>query len=611
MSVSFAPVAAMSPFAGFRGIPARFPIVLTSIALLLLTGIGLGFGTSAEIPIVLEYREYLRLALFVFSFAVPATLAVALFGEARGWSAKRRALVSAAIFLPLVPLSMLADPSGGSSLIGVWIALWSLAVFSPALARGKTNQAFWSLSYGSIFCFAYGLLVACIVAVALTVIFGIIYDLIGYRISSSTKNLILFACLAAIWPTQVLARLPDPAEMPLDDRGPALLHKLFNWLVAPAACVTLLLLGAAVLESAVRWKLPDEDAILMFAVLLTACVGVWLAVFPLRGTGGRVLRVYYRVFPWILPLLAPLIAVFVYTQIAESGVTESRYILALLSAWLAATAIYVLISRTPKLVVAPAALAVLVLAGTIGPWGARSVSLDSQFGRLQAMLDSSGYIVEGRLAPQNGYADPAASRRIFDQVTRLRNDYGFDDLAGWLGSLGLTVERPIMVEDIVAQMGIDHVNVYEEKGNFFYSGNDGIESSYVRGGHSSVAGYDVAVDLRLEEDIENLQLSSPTAGVAYTVSYKDGILLIADAAIPDAVVRLDFRVIVQRLQNDDRTKYSYQSDFPEELMILDAWDNGLAVHFIAEFLDGRKSAGAYEIERVRGILLIGGAGLPG
>ena len=71
--------------------------------------------------------------------------------------------------------------------------------------------------------------------------------------------------------------------------------------------------------------------------------------------------------------------------------TEQRYFLLALAWWLLFITVYFLVSRKKDIRLVPLSLCILAFLSVWGPWGAFSVSLNSQRGRLKALLEKDYY----------------------------------------------------------------------------------------------------------------------------------------------------------------------------------------------------------------------------
>jgi len=119
-------------------------------------------------------------------------------------------------------------------------------------------------------------------------------------------------------------------------------------------------------------------------------------------------------------------------RVSEYGITESRYVVAVLGAWLTLVSIYFLASRTQDIRVFPATLCALALLTSFGPWGAFAVSERSQVARLRRLLEANHVLVGGAFHKPERAPSSEDLKRINAEVRYLSDAHGLSALAGWL-----------------------------------------------------------------------------------------------------------------------------------------------------------------------------------
>jgi hypothetical protein len=189
---------------------------------------------------------------------------------------------------------------------------------------------------------------------------------------------------------------------------------LLSALLAPLALAFATLLNAYCLFILVRGDMP-KGVVGPMVLAYALCGGaLWSLTFGSgrQGSAGRILR---RLF---LPgLAAPSAALLVatWTRAEQHGITEYRYLVLLLGALLLCMAGLQLATRR---VPAPSRVAVmavaLLLAASVGPWGATAVTVRSQLDRLEHLLAGVGHFRDGSVY-QDG---PAVAN---DKATEIGN----------------------------------------------------------------------------------------------------------------------------------------------------------------------------------------------
>lgn len=198
-------------------------------------------------------------------------------------------------------------------------------------------------------------------------------------------------CVFVLQTWHFLAGIPrDVAALGQDDTYPRSLRIFAQFILLPLLGLYLVILYAyagkisltATLPSGwVGWMVSAAGAFGMLALLL---------LFPAReGASGRFVRAVETVFHVaILPLLL-LLFVSLNERVGAYGITERRYFLFVLGAWLGLASVYRLRWGRRTLAWIPLSLCLLALATSLGPWSALAVSRASQSGRLSELLRKS------------------------------------------------------------------------------------------------------------------------------------------------------------------------------------------------------------------------------
>ena len=144
---------------------------------------------------------------------------------------------------------------------------------------------------------------------------------------------------------------------------------------------------------------------MVMAYLLIGAITLLLA-YPSRDTSGPLVRLFWRYWVWLAALPVLLLFIAVFRRIADYGVTEPRYLIALVGVWaLILAGARILSGERFDLRIVPGALSLLMLAASFGPGGAVGFSVMSQKEELAAILTEKGVLVDGKIVPQTN-ADP-------------------------------------------------------------------------------------------------------------------------------------------------------------------------------------------------------------
>jgi hypothetical protein len=169
-----------------------------------------------------------------------------------------------------------------------------------------------------------------------------------------------------------------------------------------------------------------------------------LLVHPIRAMeGNRWIKTFSR---WFYILLLPLVAlmfVAIGTRIGDYGFTEERVFVMALAIWLAAIAVYYLLSPGGDIRVIPVTLALLALLLSAGPLSAFEISKRSQKKRLAHLLEKNGLVkdrraIKARPGQQISFAD---RKGISSAVQYLLEHHGNESVKPYFRTKNLKAER--------------------------------------------------------------------------------------------------------------------------------------------------------------------------
>ncbi|MDA3843588.1 MAG: DUF4153 domain-containing protein [Candidatus Kapabacteria bacterium] len=169
------------------------------------------------------------------------------------------------------------------------------------------------------------------------------------------------------------------------------LIKVFaQFVLIPIAGIYFIILYAYGAKIIVNWELPNGWV--SGLVLGYAGVGLLarLLLYPIREQADKKwVNIVSKTFTIsVFPLLL-LASVGVYRRVLDYGITEPRYFLIILIAWLLFISLYFLFSKQEKIKLIPLSLLVVTLITSVGPWGAFSVSTNSQIDRFMRVYSDN------------------------------------------------------------------------------------------------------------------------------------------------------------------------------------------------------------------------------
>ena len=205
---------------------------------------------------------------------------------------------------------------------------------------------------------------------------------------------------------------------------------LVNYVMVPIAIVYAIILHAYAIKILIEGGLPRGQIGLMVTIFALGGTATWLIAWPWRDTGARLLRLYMWGWFWLTIIPAVLLILALWERISAYGVTPDRYGIGVIAIWLVIVTAYLAIRRNrADMRLLLGSLAILLLVGSVGPWGANSVSINSQFDRLVATFNKENLLTaEGRIADPVPPISNDSKSEIRSLVYALNGMNGLDTL---------------------------------------------------------------------------------------------------------------------------------------------------------------------------------------
>lgn len=317
----------------------------------------------------------------------------AVFGHALG-AAGAAAIAALVILADRIDLSITA-----------LLAALALTVTSaPYLRRAADIAAWWRFNHEV----GVGLLLAVVATLlfagGLSAIVESLRYLFGLEISARAHRHIWTVATCFVGPVYALSLVPRDLDRPIlegeptefTSRSVAVLVKL---ILVPLLVVYGAILHVYAIKVAIDGALPKGRLgwmVLSYGAILAATA---LAAFPTRDWGGPLVRLFWRLWPWLLPVPLVLLFLAVSTRVREYGSTEARYLVVLAGLWLAT----LVVTQGPlrarfDLRLVPLSLAAMLAVASVGPWGVLGWSVASQVRELTSRLGAAGMLRDGRIA---------------------------------------------------------------------------------------------------------------------------------------------------------------------------------------------------------------------
>ncbi|MDU0372718.1 DUF4153 domain-containing protein [Hymenobacter endophyticus] len=380
----------------------RFPLTLLCAVVLCSVGIYTNHLNYQE----KQHLDWLFPVLSAAGLGLSGTLAVALTAERYHWRLALR-WGALAVVLGLLAVWYALAPAQPNTEWGARLALLLLGThlavaagpYLPELRRQADTPGFWryneTLFLRILTAGLYSGVLFAGCALALVAVENLFFVDIKPRVYAD-----LFVVLGSIFNTWFfLAGVPrDFAALEQEVSYPKGLKVFTQFVLLPLVVLYLGILYAYLGRILLVQALPQGWVSMLVLALAVAGIFALLLIHPIRHAAENTwIRTFGRWFYLALFPLLGLLAVAIGTRIRTYGITEERYFVLVLAAWLFGIAIYFLRRRGQGIIWIPASLAVVAFLAAGGPWGAFAVARRSQLNQLREISTQYGLLKDGKL----------------------------------------------------------------------------------------------------------------------------------------------------------------------------------------------------------------------
>jgi hypothetical protein len=303
-----------------------------------------------------------------------------------------------------------ARPFDGPSInMTRWLLLLAAFHFFAAISaytRSPDTLGFWQFNRRLFLRFALATLYTGVLTVGLELALLSADKLFELKLDNAYVDL-WFLMTGFFHPAFFLAGVPcDFASLADDEDYPRGLKAFTQFALAPLVAVYTAILYAYALKIIFTRTWPHGWVAL--PVLLLSGIGILAALllYPLRNRADEKWAAWFtRTFPRALVPLSVLLLLSLQVRIGEYGVTEERYIGAVLGTWILVWALVFVVTRDAGIRWMPTSLAIICFLAAYGPWSAGAISKTSQLRRLTRILQAHGLWKDGHAAQANTTAD--------------------------------------------------------------------------------------------------------------------------------------------------------------------------------------------------------------
>ncbi|NIR46431.1 MAG: DUF4153 domain-containing protein [Gemmatimonadetes bacterium] len=506
----------------------RFPFTL-------LTAFGAALMAHYLIETDFESGDAAMRVLVTAILGIPLLFSLRVLAEGRRWSRTVGAIAAAAglvaLFLFYLSLS--------ESLIGADVYRFFLLVaaahlfasFAPFLVRRGQENGFWQYNRSLLLRFTLAAFYSLVLFIGLSLALLACETLLEFDIEGHTYGQ-LWVWIAFLYNTWFfLAGIPEDFEaLEQDDDYPTGLRIFTQYVLIPLVAVYLVILYAYVIRIIVEWDLPKGWVTYpVIGVSITGMLAL-LLVYPIRGRSGSAwISHYAHLFFWTLYPLIVLVAVAIWTRIAEYGVTERRYLVVVATGWLLGIALYFTLRQTRDIRTIPLSLCAVSLLAVLGPWSGTSVSKLSQLDRLRDLLTAEQVMTGGALDAEAKNIPFEQEHEISSIVRYLDDVHGLEAIRNWYAR-GEDLPDELTPSVALEKMGLNYRARWESAESFDFN--------ITPPSPLSVAGFDYMYNLMEHGSDRGIRESAELDSTTF-LTLSGTVITIGDPADPASQIRID------------------------------------------------------------------------
>lgn len=339
------------------------------------------------------------------------------------------------ILLTFYYLSLPYDMGDAPHYVGYRLGLFILSAhFAVAIAPflgGGSLRGFWRYNQMLFVRFLTAVLYSATLFAGLSVAIVAIENLFNVHFDFDIYAK-LFIILAGLFNTFFfLYGIPRNLELfERDNPYPWGLKLFTQYVLLPLVTVYLLILYAYTIKIIGQGHLPEGWVSYLVLCFSVAGILSLLLIWPLRDDDEYDwVRWFSRGYFIALVPLIVLLFVAVVRRMSDYGLTINRYLLVVLSLWLAGITIYFIFSRVKNIKILPLSLSLVAFLSAFGPWGAFYISQKNQIGQLKQLLLANNMLdAEGKIIKASKPIAEEQSSRMRSIVSYLYYTHGPDAL---------------------------------------------------------------------------------------------------------------------------------------------------------------------------------------
>jgi hypothetical protein len=547
-------------------------------------------------------------------------LATALFSESKGLSMKKKIMVQGSTLAIIIGYYFTIDKQEDFNLESftqytLYIVAAHLFVAFSAFTGPNRINGFWQFNKTLFLRFLLSALYTGVLYGGIALAFWLMDDLLHITIVY-TKYLYAWYILSGIVNTFIfLAGVPkDLTPLEGETSYPKGLKAFTQFVFLPFITLYLLILYAYFAKIIIHCSLPKGYVSYLVISFSTMGILSLLLIYPLRDNEeNKWIKIFSRWYYVALYPLIILLGVSIYNRISQYGITEHRYFILVLAAWLVFIASYFLLNKKENIKIIPITLFALAILTSAGPTGAFSVSRHSQKNRLEKLLTENGILINGKIVKHTKGVNDSDIVNISSILRYLEEANAFKMLQPWFNQNLDSIHAHGYIPDSICKiMGIP----FEPYTYSSHENSRGVEFELAdRYSKSSinVKGFDYYSDFSYDQYERDTDLLDTTKYHQYLMVGNDSVFFVpyrspckyALMKNKQCIAIIDLNNFIANLYSQlDSTGNNYYIAVPEDKFMFERTSLDSTVYrFIFSSIDVRKIRNQSVIESMKAAVL--------
>lgn len=491
-----------------------------------------------------------------------------------------------------------------------WNACVHLLVAVLPYLRQDEPWAFWNFNLKLLLRFLNSVFFTVVLFAGLSVALLAIDTLLGVDIDDDIYGRLWMVLVFGFNTLYFLGGVPSNWKALADDRQyPKVVQILGQYILTPLVSVYLLILTVYLVKVVIGTVWPSGWIGWLVSSVAVAGILSLMLLFPVTTEGkNRWLVLYQRAFHFLLIPAVAMLLMAISKRVEQYGITEPRYLLAILAVWLGAVAVAGAIRGRFFMKAIPLSLALVIFLSAWGPQGSSSVSRRSQLNRLDGLLDQQSALDNGVMVPVPGPVDHDQRQEISAVMDYLFEHHGHEVLGSRCDSTIQVNLSKVASRDSLSyryrhsemtRLVMDHLNLpYVAK----WQGRASTHVRRFRCHRSSVLevrGYDYGLDFSLfDEKAAHFTLAEGSL----SLEHQPESTLIHIKCDSLLFLEMDLKELIPGLEKA-ALEHGHES-IPPTLLELEMKGDSMGAHLLLDHLALTKNGDAIEVKSLSGQVLL-------